>query len=73
MVTNIKGMKDAVWSGDRRFDSMSHLAKFRVYTLLCSPVMKIVHFELLQVIVILSSSKIFSEQTTFTKCIRFSI
>jgi len=44
-------MKDAVWSGDGRFDSMGHSAKFGVYTLLCSPIMKIVHFELLQVIV----------------------
>ena len=51
-VKNIKGMKDAVWSGDGRFDSMGHSAKFGAYTLLSSPVMKIVHFELLQIIVI---------------------
>ena len=57
---------------------MGHSAKFGVYTLLCSPIMKIVHFELLQVIGIQNywvfhdnSSMIFSEHATFTKCIRF--
>ena len=45
--TKIKGMNDAVWSGDGRFDSIGHSAKFGVYTLLCSPIMKIVHSELL--------------------------
>ena len=48
LVKKIKGMKDAVWSGDGRFDS---IAKFGAYTLLCSPIMKIVHSELLQIIV----------------------
>ena len=52
LVTKIKGMKDAVWSGDGRFDSIGHSAKFGAYTLLCSPIMKIVHSELLQIIVI---------------------
>ena len=77
LVTKIKGMKDAVWSGDGRFDSIGHSAKFGAYTLLCSPIMKIVHSELLQIIVRqkywvfhFNSSMIFSEHTTFTKCIR---
>ena len=52
LVTKIKGMKDAVLSGDGRFDAIGHSAKFGVYTLLCSPIMKIVHSELLQIIVI---------------------
>ena len=42
-------MTDVVWSGDGRFDSMGHSAKYGVYTLLSSPLMKIVHFELVQV------------------------
>jgi len=78
LVTKIKGMKDAVWSGDGRFDSMGHSAKFGVYTLLCSPTMKVVHFELLQVIAKqnywvfhFNGSVLFSTRTTFTKCIRF--
>ena len=52
MVKNIKGIKDAVWSEDGRFDSMGHSAKFGAYTLLCSRAMKILHFELLQIIAI---------------------
>jgi len=35
------------WDG--RFDSMGHNAKYGAYTMFCSTVMKIVHFELLQV------------------------
>jgi len=45
----IKSLKDAVWSGDGRFDSMGHSAKYGAYTMLCATVMKIAHFELLQV------------------------
>lgn len=48
LFAKIKDLEDAVWSGDGRFDSMGHSAKYGVYTLLCSPIMKIVHFELLQ-------------------------
>jgi len=42
-------MKDVVWSGDGRYDSMGHSAKFGVYTVFCCTLMKIVHFELLRV------------------------
>ena len=38
--------------GGGRFDLMGHSAKLGVYTLLYSPIMKIVNFELLQVIFI---------------------
>ena len=42
-------MKDVVWCGDGRFDSMGHSAKYGVYTMMSTSVMKIVHFELVQV------------------------
>ena len=42
-------MKDVAWTGDGRFDSMGHSAKYGVYTMFCTTLMKIVHFELVQV------------------------
>ena len=45
----LKFFRDSVWSGDGRFDSMGHLAKYGAYTMFCCTIMKIVHFELLQV------------------------
>ena len=45
----IKAMKDVVWCGDGRFDSMGHSAKYGVYTMMSTSIMKIVHFELVQV------------------------
>ena len=38
LLTKIKGMKDAVWSGDGRFDAIGYSAKFGAYTLLYSPI-----------------------------------
>ena len=49
LVEKLKGMKDVAWSGDGRFDSMGHSAKYGVYTMFCTTLMKIVHFELVQV------------------------
>lgn len=49
LINKLKDMKDVVWSGDGRLDSMGHSAKYGVYTMLCSPMMKVVHFVLLQV------------------------
>lgn len=49
LVSKIRSAKDVIWSGDGRFDSMGHSAKYGAYTLFCLPEMKIVHFELLQV------------------------
>ena len=49
LVSTLKGMQNVVWSGDGRFDSMGHSAKYGVYTMLCTTIMKVVHFELVQV------------------------
>ena len=50
LVKKVKGMEDIVWSGDGRFDSLGHSAKYGTYSMFCSPINKVVHFELLQVI-----------------------
>ena len=49
MVDQLKKIPVAVWCGDGRFDSMGHSAKYGVYSMFSSSIMKIVHFELLQV------------------------
>ena len=49
LINKIKQLKDVAWTGDGRFDSVGHSAKFRVYTMFCTTIMKIVHFELVQV------------------------
>ena len=48
-----KQTKDVVWCGDARFDSMGHCAKYGVYTFMSTTLMKIVHFELVQVAIII--------------------
>ena len=55
LIQSLKSVKDSVWSGDGRFDSMGHSAKYGVYTMFCCTIMKIVLFKLLQVSI--SSSK----------------
>ena len=37
------------WCGNGRFDSMGHCAKYGVYTMFCSTINKVVHFQVLQV------------------------
>ena len=44
-----KGVPGAVWSGDGRFDSMGLCAKYGTYTMFSCDLMKIVHFDILQV------------------------
>ena len=49
LIESTKIAKESIWAGDGRFDSMSHYAKYGAYTMLCSSIGKIVHFELVQV------------------------
>ena len=49
LISTLKNMKNVVWSGDGRFDSMGHSAKYGTYTMLSTTIMKVVHFELVQV------------------------
>ena len=48
MIEQLRRSKDVVWSGDGRFDSTGHSAKYGLYTMFCCTTLKIVHFELLQ-------------------------
>ena len=50
LINQLKGIKDSVWPGDGRFDSMDHSAKYGCYTILNCNLAKLVHFELLQVV-----------------------
>ena len=49
LISKIKSMNDVVWSGDGRFDSMGHSAKYGAYTMFSTTLLKVVHFDLLQV------------------------
>ena len=49
LVNSLRNITDPVWCGDGRFDSMGHSAKYGAYTMLCTTIMKIVHFNLIQV------------------------
>ncbi|CAH1242501.1 Hypp6778 [Branchiostoma lanceolatum] len=48
LINLLKGEKNAVWSGDGRYDSMGHSAKYGAHTMFCNTINKLVHFELLQ-------------------------
>ena len=48
LIERIKGLKESVWSGDGRFDSMGHSAKYGTYTMFNNTIGKIAHFELVQ-------------------------
>lgn len=50
ILSKLKSMKDVVWSGDGRFDSMGHCAKYGAYTMFSCTTNQVVHFELLQVL-----------------------
>ena len=49
LIQSLRNVQNAVLSGDGHFDSMGHSAKYGVYTMFCCTIMKIVHFDLLQV------------------------
>ena len=56
MINQLRQVEDAQWSGDGRFDSMGHNAEYGVYTMFSNSISKLVHFELLQVIIYLRMS-----------------
>ena len=49
LIEKIKKLKNVAWTGDGRFDSMGHSAKYGVYTMFSTTTLKVVHFELVQV------------------------
>ena len=49
LLDQLQGISGAVWSGDGRFDSMGHCAKYGTYTMFSCDLMKIVNFDNLQV------------------------
>ena len=52
LLDEVKNVKEPQWSGDGRFDSMGHSAKYGVYTMYSNSTSKLVHFELLQVLLL---------------------
>ena len=49
LISSLRASKNLVWSWDGIFDYMGYSVKYGVYSMMCSPSNKIVHFELLQV------------------------
>ena len=48
-LNQLANVKNIVWSGDGRFDSMGHSAKHGAYSMFNCHLMKILHFEVVQV------------------------
>ena len=48
MIKEIQNLDNTTWSGDGRFDSMGHNAKYGAYTMFNNDTSKLIHFELLQ-------------------------
>ncbi len=49
LVAKVCALKDVTLSGDGRFDSIGHSAKYCSYSIFCNALGKIIHFELVQV------------------------
>jgi len=49
MMVKLKELGQVVISGDGRYDSMGHSAKFVAYTIFCCTLPRIIHFSLVQV------------------------
>lgn len=50
LISKLKDLENAnTWSGDGRYDSVGHCAKYGTYTLFNNSIGKLVHFEVLQV------------------------
>ncbi|CAH3169104.1 unnamed protein product [Pocillopora meandrina] len=41
LIESIKKIKNVAWSGDGRFDSLGHSAKYGVYTMFCTTILKL--------------------------------
>lgn len=49
LINEMQNLDEIVVCGDGRFDSMGHSAKYGAYTIFCSNIKKIVHFQIIQV------------------------
>ena len=49
LIETLGSVSQAVWCGDGQFNSMGHSAKYGAYTMFCTTILKIVHFDLMQV------------------------
>ena len=58
LISHLK-TKNVTRCGDDRLDSMGHCAKYGMYTMCCSTINKVVHFQLLQVITTILHQKTF--------------